>query len=87
MAIRYVGVDKSFPHHLNSFDNVPCNYLNGALTIFSIKSSTPKTYTNNINYTQQAQSIGSTYTTFSTPLSNNKILMFMTSMYLDGSGG
>lgn len=87
MRVRYVGVDKQFPHHLNSFDNVPCNYNNGSLTFFSSKSATARTYTNNINYTLQAQSISSAYTTFSTPLSNNKILLFMTSMYLDGDGG
>ncbi len=45
---------------------------------------TVKTYSNTINYTLQAQSIGSSYTTFSTPLTNNKILLFMTSMYISG---
>jgi hypothetical protein len=49
-----------------------------------VASLSVKTYTNTINYTLQAQSIGSSYTTFSNPLTNNKILLFMTSMYISG---
>jgi hypothetical protein len=45
-------------------------------------SSSAQTYTNTINYTLQAQSIGSSYVTFSTPLANNKILLFMTSLFI-----
>lgn len=26
LGIRYIAINKSFPHHLNSFDNVPVNY-------------------------------------------------------------
>jgi hypothetical protein len=48
-------------------------------------SSSAQTYTNTINYTIQAQSIGSSYVTFSTPLSNNKILLFMTSLFIKGN--
>ena len=39
-------------------------------------------YTNIVNYTQQAQ--GLRYTTFSQPYSNNKILLFMTSLFIFG---
>jgi hypothetical protein len=49
-----------------------------------VASLSVKTYTNTINYTLQAQTIGSSYTTFSNPLTNNKILLFMTSMYISG---
>ncbi len=48
-------------------------------------SSSAQTYTNTINYTLQAQSIGSSYVTFSTPLTNNKILLFMTSLFINGN--
>lgn len=86
IVVRYIAVDMAFPHHLNSFDNVPVNYNNGALNAWTTRSPTSLiTYTNTINYTTQATSIGSPYTTFpSSSLSNIKILMFMTSMYFDG---
>ncbi len=69
---------------MNSFDNVPVQYNNGALVNISSLSLTVQTYQNTINYTLQAQSIGSTYTNFSTPLSNNKILLFLTSIFISG---
>lgn len=84
IVVRYIAVSKTFPHHLNSFDNVPVNYNNGALTAFSARSLTQITYTNTINYTLQANSIGSSYNTFNAPYSNIKILLFMTSMFFDG---
>ena len=52
--------------------------------MINTRSSSAQTYTNTINYTLQAQSIGSSYVTFSTPLSNNKILLFMTSLFISG---
>lgn len=82
--VRYIAVSKSFPHHLNSFDNVPVNYNNGNLTAFTTRTNTLITYNNTINYTLQANSIGSAYNTFTAPYSNIKILLFMTSMFFDG---
>jgi hypothetical protein len=70
---------------LNSFDNVPVNYNNGALVNITVASASVKTYSNTINYTLQAQSISSTYTKFSIPLTNNKILLFMTSLFVEGT--
>ena len=29
LNVAYMAGDPSFPHHLNSFDNVPLNYSNG----------------------------------------------------------
>jgi hypothetical protein len=84
VVVRYIAVSKSFPHHLNSFDNVPVNYNNGALTAFDTRTMTLITYTNTINYTLQANSIGSAYTNFTAPYTNAKILLFMTSMFFDG---
>ena len=31
LNVPYVAVDPTFPHHLNSFDNVPLNYSSGDL--------------------------------------------------------
>ena len=31
VVIRYLAVDSAFPHHLNSFDNVPINYMDGPI--------------------------------------------------------
>ena len=29
LSVAYLAVDPTFPHHLNSFDNVPINYTAG----------------------------------------------------------
>ena len=29
LAVGYLAVDPTFPHHFNSFDNVPVNYSSG----------------------------------------------------------
>ena len=72
----YIAIDPLFPHHLNSFDNVPVNYNAGDLTNITAKSTTQLLkYTNVVNYTQQAS--GLTYTRFKSPLSNNKILFYI----------
>ena len=40
MAVAYLAVDPTFPHHLNSFDNVPLNYSAGNLvTQISFRST------------------------------------------------
>lgn len=53
LNVRYIAIDQAFPHHLNTFDNVPVNYSNGLLTNITIQSSTPVFYSNYINYTSQ----------------------------------
>jgi len=35
MSVPYLAIDPAFPHHLNSFDNVPLNY-NSTLVIFKL---------------------------------------------------
>ena len=48
----YIAIDPLFPHHLNSFDNVPVNYNAGPLTNLTSKSTTRLlTYRNVVNYT------------------------------------
>lgn len=29
MTIMYLAVDRSFPYHLNTFNDIPVNYSNG----------------------------------------------------------
>ena len=40
LNVPYIAIDPDFPHHLNSFDNVPINYENGDLTNITVKSTT-----------------------------------------------
>ncbi len=76
MNIPYIAIDPTFPHHLNSFDNVPINYNAGDLVNITSKTTEEvMTYSNTINYTIQASD--KNHTTFSTPLSNNKIILFI----------
>lgn len=77
MNVPYIAIDPLFPHHLNSFDNVPVTYP--SLSLVNVTSKNPsamKYFTNVVNYTEQAS--GRTYNSFSEPLSSNKILLFMT---------
>lgn len=84
LTVRYIAISRSFPHHLNSFDNVPINYTKGALTNISVSNTVAKYYANFINYTAQCNANGYTYNTFSLPLSNYKILLFLTSLFHSG---
>lgn len=82
--VPYIAIDPQFPYHLNSFDNVPINYNAGPLVNVSVRSALRKTYYwNRINYTQQA--ISTPYRYFSAPLSNNKVVLLMTCMFIFGT--
>ena len=76
LNVPYIAIDPLFPHHLNSFDNVPISYNdpNGLVNVTSRKMY-QTSYTNVINYTQQASD--RTYKTFQEPLSNNKVLLYI----------
>lgn len=82
LNVPYIAIDPNFPHHINSFDNVPANYSAGKLVNISTPSTSMRTYTNTINYGLQAA--GRNYTSFNSPWSRNKILLFMTSLFLYG---
>lgn len=84
MKIHYIAIDKAFPHKLNSFDNVPLNYSKGPLVNITVMTTATTYYTNTINFTAQSIASGQSFTQFLAPLSNNKVLLFMTSMFLDG---
>lgn len=66
---------------MNTFYHVPVNYLNGPLVNITYSNNANQTYFNVINYTAQANSKGSIYKYFSLPLTNNKIVLFTTSLY------
>lgn len=85
LEVRYFVVSKTFPHLLNTFDNVPVNLSSGAITNISTYSLSTKTYTNTFNFNTQSTGTGSTYTSFAAPLSNNKIVVFPTTLYLSGT--
>ena len=74
LNVPYIAIDPTFPHHLNSFDNVPINY-GTTLTNITVKATEPTVFTNVVNYTQQAA--GLTYTSFLEPFENNKILLYI----------
>ena len=87
LAVSYIAIDPTFPHHLNSFDNVPINYgttLVKKIYYFKVNYTTASTsiqyFSNTINYTQQAS--GRKYTKFTYPLSGNKILFYVCSLYI-----
>ncbi len=84
LSVRYIAISRTFPHHLNSFDNVPINYTKGPLTNISVSTTANKFYVNYINYTAQCTANGYTYKTFPLPLSNFKILLFLTSLFHSG---
>lgn len=91
LVVPYLAIDPLFPHHLNSFDNVPLNYNLGSLVTvlliqnnFSLESSSAVYHTETINYTQQ--SAANVFKTFQTPLSSNKIVLFLSTLYLQSGG-
>jgi len=84
LSVRYIAISRTFPHHLNSFDNVPINYTKGPLTNISVSTTANKFCVNYINYTTQCTANGYTYKTFALPLSNFKILLFLTSLFHSG---
>ena len=81
--MAYLAIEPTFPHHLNSFDNVPLNYSSGPLVNITSKSSSLQYFTEYINYSEQASSRA--YKTFTEPLSSNYIVLYMTSLWIAAS--
>jgi hypothetical protein len=54
LNVAYIAGEPTFPHHLNSFENVPINYTSGPLVNISAASTQATTFTELINYTKQA---------------------------------
>jgi hypothetical protein len=34
LAVAYLAVEPTFPHHFNTFDNVPLNYSSGPIVLY-----------------------------------------------------
>ena len=83
LTIMYLSVDRSFPHHINVFNDINVNYGSGPLVNISTSTIGLRTYTNTINYTILANSIGSKYTTFGSNLNKNSIALYLSSIYND----
>lgn len=58
--------------------------MNGNLVNITTPRTSINKYRNVINYTSQATSIGSSYKSFTLPLSNNKVILFITSLFHRG---
>ena len=72
-----------FPYHLNCFENVPVNYGSGPiLTNVSTLSLASQNYVNTIDYSLQATSAGSSYTSFNTTLTDYKFAAFITTIHI-----
>lgn len=80
LGVRYFAISPNFPHHLNSFDNVPVSY-GSTLTNISNMAPSIQYYANVINYTAQATEQGYVYNKFAVPYDNFKIIIFMTSLF------
>lgn len=87
MAVRYVAIDKAFPHRLNSFDNIPINYGSGPIVNITIKTTNFTSYSNILNFTSQSIASGLNFTSFQTPFNRNKIILFTTSLFIAGTFG
>jgi hypothetical protein len=77
--VPYIAVDPTFPHHLNSFDNVPISYGTN-LTNITVSTIGQTSFTNYIDYTKQAA--GRKYDTFGTPFNGNKIILYICAIHI-----
>lgn len=82
--MMYIVVSKLFPYHLNLFNNIRANYPNLILSNITNSRTFTTYYTNIINYTLQANNFNCPKNTFSLPLTNNRILIFLNKMNIEG---
>lgn len=85
LSILYLAVDRSFPYHLNTFNDIPVNYLNGDIVNITGSSVGVRQYRNYINYTLLANSIGSSHTKFGTNLAKCDVVLYMCAIYNRGT--
>ena len=77
----YLAVDRSFPYHLNVFNNIPANYSSGNMVNITGNAVGVREYKNVINYLDLASTISSTYTAFGPTLSKNGVALFLCVIY------
>jgi hypothetical protein len=82
LNIMYIAFAKPmFPYHLNIFSDIAANYSNGNLSTITTGTGS-RTYTNTINYTTLANSISSSFTSFSSTLTNSKVLLYLSGVFV-----
>ena len=88
MGVPYIAIDPTFPHRLNSFDNVPISYGSTLVNVTAKNPTEVLYYSNTINFTQQAGA--SAFREFREPLDQSKILLYMMALNIwstnEGSG-
>ena len=78
-------VDRSYPYQLSIFNNIEANYSNGELSNISLTNIGLRTYTNTINFTALAATIGSNYTLFGSNLAKNIVAPYLCAIYISGT--
>lgn len=83
LGIGYLAVDYDFDSSIAMYENVPVNYTAGNLVNITSASTDVRVYTNTINY--QLQATTRNYNTFDEPFADNKVCLFMTTIFFAGS--
>jgi hypothetical protein len=86
LTLHYLAVDRAFTYHLNVFNDIDANF-GGTLTNIADASPATRVYTNTINYTILANTIGSNHTKFGVNLSKNNVALYLSSIYNTGASG
>lgn len=88
ITMQYLAADRSFPYHLNIFNDIPVSYSSTLTNITTTAGgmATNRSYRNYINYTNLANSIGTTHTVFGSNLAKCDIVLFLCAIYNKGTG-
>jgi hypothetical protein len=77
----YLAVDRSFPYHLNTFNDVEANFSDTALGVISSSDSGERSYTNTINYTELAATIGATNNRFGSNINKCHVALYLSAIF------
>ncbi len=77
-------MDRSFPYHLNIFNDVPINFTRGNLVNITQSSTVSRFYENTINYTILANTITTNFKKFGANLARNFVALYLSSIYNKG---
>jgi hypothetical protein len=86
LILQYLAVDRSFPYHLNIFNDIPVNYTKGNIVNITTSTSVTTFYENKINYTVLASTIPTNFKNFGLNLGRNFVALYLSSIYNAGSG-
>ena len=85
LSLQYLAVDRAFPFHMNTFNNIDANFSNGALRNISGTKTGNRNYVNKVNYTVLASTISSPYMKFGANLAKNYVGMYLCAIYQSGN--